>query len=543
MRILGRWLLVLAVAGAGCDAGGGGDGGRVSLALTGQFFPGELTSLDIFIYPGDAAECRPEDGSLSQEPSSFIDSRTAIPLDAPDSITFTLPPNDDYIVYVQAGLRDGTGPLDVVAQGCAAVNLEYQATIEIDLHRLDTCGDGDLDFREMCDPTDPETRGGCTADCQTTSGWINDYMAYQNYRQNRPVAAGRDGTLMVSWATDNSPLWTPTAWVDVTGAASNPFRAHPGSIRAESVSVDVRGNRALLTFNLGEGFLTARDDMIIAWNDREPLEDVQVGLTTDELVTASFVGDDEIVALSLGQGVMTLRSILFQDVAGTLSLVVGETGYPVDESGDPAVAADIAAGEDNFVVVWADVNDEIWARLYSSIESGAATVPLCPLGGCSRPAVASLGGVSGEYLAVYLNDDEAVVGRLIDLTGQASNEFEISATDGCRDPAVAPLNDEEHEFVVAWSRAGEVYARVVAGAGEFSALAQGRSTTEEPLMVTAGDGRGYGQPAVATAFRTPQASTAIVFYTDEQGMEDVPGGSDSDIGYRLIRVARPPSGP
>jgi hypothetical protein len=43
---------------------------------------------------------------------------------------------------------------------------------------------------------------------------------------------------------------------------------------------------------------------------------------------------------------------------------------------------------------------------------------------------------------------------------------------------------------------------------------------------------------VATAFLTPQASTAIVFYTDEEGID----GTDSDIGYRLIRVARPPSG-
>lgn len=539
MRTLGPWILVLVVAGAGCGVGEGG-GGRVSLALTGQFYPGELTSIDISIYAAEAAECDEATGLLSQEPASVIDSRTAIALDAPEAITFTLPPNDDYLVLIEAGVREGSGPLDVIAQGCTTVSLEYQLTVEIELHRLDTCGDGVLDAREMCDPEDPATGEGCTADCQTEPGWVNDYMAYETGRQNRPLAAGRGGTIMVSWLTDNSPLWTPMAWVDVEGVATDPFRASTGSTQRERVDVDVRGTRALMTLNVGAGFQATRQDMITAWNDREQLEEVQVGETADDLVVASFVGDDEIVALSLGGGVMTLRSVLFQDVEGVLSLVVGEATYPVDESGALALTPDLAAGDGDFVVVWADESDEVWARFYSAIDAPVAAVPLCASGGCSRPTVAGLGGASGEqYLAVYLDDDDAVVGRLIDMTGVAGAEFEISGAGRCRDPAVAPLNAEEHEFVVAWSSDNEVYARVVTGAGEFGTLAQGRSTTEEPIMVTPGDGAGYGTPAVATAFLTPQASTAVIFYTDEEGID----GSDSDIGYRLIRVARPPSGP
>jgi cysteine-rich repeat protein len=544
MRTLGRWILVLAAAAAGCGGGEGGDGGRVALALTGQFFPGELASLDVFVYDATLTACNRDDGSLSEVPSAAIASQTALALDAPEEITFTLRPNADYVIYVEAGLRDDDEPLDVVARGCETVSLEDQAEVQVQLRRVATCGDDTLDFQEMCDDGNLEPGDGCDEGCATEPGWVNDYDDYREGRQYQPIAAGRADLLVVCWLTDYSRTWTPLSWFDAEGAHGDPFRESSGTTRRECVDLDVRNDRVLMTINLGAGELETRLDMITAWDGRDQLPEVRVGETADDVVVAAFVGDDEIVAVSLGLGVLTMRSVSFVDLEGDLVLEVDDTPYEVESSANYKLTPAIAGGNGDFVVVWGDDTHEIWARFFESIDAGAEAERLCDAsGGCSWPAVASLGGAIGyQYLVAYRGTDDAIVGRLFDMTGRPSDEFDISAAGDCGPPAVAPLDDDDHAFIVVWEQDEEVYARVVDGVGEFAQLATGSTITDQPFLVTPGDGTGYDQPSVATAFMTPDPSTALVFYADERGINDVADGSDSDIGVRLLRVTRPPSG-
>ena len=84
---------------AGCSTDSAPNTGRVGLALTGQFLPGELTSLDLYIYGADAVECDEETGVLSDEPTNFVESETNVSLLEPAELSFEIP--DDAAETIQ----------------------------------------------------------------------------------------------------------------------------------------------------------------------------------------------------------------------------------------------------------------------------------------------------------------------------------------------------------------------------------------------------------------------------------------------------------
>lgn len=542
MKMVWFWCVV-AAAWLSCDGGSESTTGQMSLSLTGQFFPGELTSLDLFIYDGEATTCQ-ENGSLSTEPTASIDSQSDISLESPGELTFILRPNESYVVYARAGQRDGSGPLDVIAQGCTSVDLEYQAEIQVFLQRLDTCGDDNLDFQEMCDDGNLEPDDGCDTDCATEAGWVNDVEDFQDDRQYLPIAAGDSGLLAVCWQSDAlSSRQSPSAWFDPYGGDGDPFRETAGDSRRDCAGIDVHGNNVLMSYSIGSGGLETRANLVTLWEGREQVEAVIVGDREDRYLL-SAITDDTITTVALNAGQLVMRSLSVE--MGVL--VVDPTDYEVASRDTFKMTPALTSGRGGFVVVWGDENEEIWARFFSSVTEGEDPQPLCgALSGCSFPAVAGMrGDVSDPYLVVYRGANDYIVGRFLDMTGQWSDEFEISTTGDCAQPAVAPLSADDHEFIVVWTQSvgsvDHVFARVVTGVDEFGAFAMGRAIAEEPIQVTPDDGLGYDQPQVATAYGTSDPTTALVFYRDIDGKNEESDDSDSDIGIRLLRVSRLPDG-
>lgn len=542
MKMLWFWCVVVA-AWSSCDGGSEGTAGRVSLDLTGQFFPGELTSLDIFIYDGEETTCQ-DNGSLSTEPTASIDSQSSISLENPEEISFTLRPNESYVVYARAGQRDDSGPLDVIAQGCTAIELEYQAEIQLFLQRLDTCGDENLDFQEMCDDGNLEPGDGCDADCATEAGWVNDTEGFQDDRQYLPIAAGDSGLLAVCWQSDAlASRQSPMAWFDPDGGDGDPFRETAGDSRRDCAGLDVDGNNVLMSYSIGSGGLETRANLVTFFEGREQVEPVIVGEREDRYLL-SAITDDTITTVALNAGQLVMRSVSLE--MGVLT--VDPTDYEVAPRDTFKMAPALTAGRGGFVVVWGDEDEEIWARFFTSVDEAEEPQPLCrAFSGCSFPVVAGMrADVSNPYFVVYRGANDYIVGRFLDMSGQPSDEFEISTAGDCMEPTVAPLSSDEHEFIVAWTQSvgsvNHVFARIVSGVDEFGAIATGRAIAEEPIQVTPPDGPGYDQPQVATAYGTSDPTTALVFYRDIHGKNEESDDSDSDIGIRLLRVTRQPDG-
>lgn len=542
MRMVGIWCLVV-VACVSCAGDGGGGAGRVALALTGQFYPGELTSLDLFVYGNEETECQ-EDGSLSTEPTVSIDSYLNIDIEEGGELTFTLRPNDTYVLYARAGQRTGTGPLDMIARGCATVTIEYQAEVELSLHRInvDTCGDDTLDSQEMCDDGNNESGDGCDEDCATEVDWVNDVEGFSDDRQYQPIAAGDDGLIALCWRSDASESQqAPMAWFDELGGEGEPFKDTTGTLRRDCFDVDVLSDMVLTTYSLGTGSPTNLTNMITAWHVRDQLEPVTVGVREDQVLLAAFTGD-AITTLVLNGGQLDLRMVTIDDVG--LTLTPESTTYEVDTSASFKVTPALAGGPaEGFIVAWADDSDEVWARVFTTVDSGADPQALCEaLRGCSSPDVAGLRNATTEpYLVVYRGSGDYIVGRFMDASGEPSDEFDISTEGDCAEPAVAPLDDDDHRFVVVWTQTVDevdhVFARVVDDVETFGDLATGRGVSDEPFQVTPDDGSGFDQPQAATAYGTSDPSTILVFYRDIHGKRDFSDDRDSDIGFRLLRVA------
>lgn len=540
-----HWVLLLAslalITSTACVEESDGTHGRMAMALGGQFFPGELTSLDLFIYDAEECECDPESGSLSTEPSTAIESLTDISLVEPQAISFELP-RDEYVIYGRAGQSDGSR-LDVIARGCATVSLAAQAEVSLFLHRLPSCGDGDLDLQEMCDDENTDDGDGCDSSCATEAEWVNDEGNFVNGQQSLPLAAGDSDFILLSWRSDYvHTQQAPHAFFDTLGRNSGLDRLNFDWNVRNSTSVAVHGDTAILTYLQGDGSPSQQDSYIIGWVSGTQLPALEFGLEADTDVVTALLSDSEAIVVSETPIGLAMRVATINDEA----IVVAETSTPVDDSSESQEAPAIAAGDGDFVIAWQD-GDDVNARFFNSPESATATVNLCQgVDRCSAPAVAGLGGASGrQYLVVYLDSGARVVGRYINMLGEASSQFEISTEGGCRELAVAPLNASESEFIVTWTQRddpeegaypAQVYARVVNGVEEFGYLAAGNEIVSEPFRVTDANGGDHDQSTVVTSFGMTDSSTALVFFRALDGVDD------TDIGFRLLRVTRVPSG-
>lgn len=537
------WLLALAAC-LGCDAAPDAASGRVAFSLTGTFFPGELTSMDLFIYEGVEVECSADDGSLSTMPSSSVDSLTGVTLDEPQEISFVLDTGVEYVVWARAGRREDSSSLDIVAQGCTTVLLERQTEVTLELHRVDSCGDGDVDPEEMCDDGNSEGGDGCDAQCRTEPWWVNNQSDFRAERQYSPVAAGDGGVLPVCWLSDNlRSQMGPMAWFDELGHDGDPFLVGPDWIRRDCTAVDVRGATIAISYTMGDGAYNTRDNVISVWLGQQALEPVEVGVSADPHIEVALLGERELVVLSQTTSGFMLRTGSISDT----EVIINDTTTPVDDSARTQLSPSMAAGTGAFVVVWEDGAD-VLARFFDSSLDGGTVLDLCEgASSCEAPAVASLRGGNGDqFLVVYQGSEDQIMGRFIDMLGNASAEFAVSAEANGREPVVAPLNASRHEFLVAWTQAlhahdpypARVYARVVRGVDEFGQLALGGAVTSEPMQVSPDTDSDHDQAAIATSFGTTASSTAIVFYRDIEGINE---SSAWDIGARLLRVARLPT--
>ncbi len=424
-----------------------------------------------------------------------------------------------------------------MARGCETIELSRQAEVSVYLHRVESCGDGDIDPQEMCDGGD-----GCDSHCRTTPFWANDIREFREDRQDFPLAAGDEDLLALCWRSAYiQSQQAPMAWFDSEGNDGVPFLQNTDWNRRNCTSVDVRGDRVLMTYFIGDGLTQNLDGELRVWLGQNPLDPVEIGERADNGFLATFVGFEDLVTVSTTPIGLLLRSTQIADGA----LVISDSTHPVDDDSRDAESPAIAGGDGNFVVAWEDGND-VLARYFDDVDDPMAVIDLCQDGySCSEPAVASLRGQSGDqYLVVYIGSNERVVGRFIDLLGSASAEFEISTEGGCREPIVEPLDDDRQEFLVAWTQAtgdsnypSRIYSRIVTDIDEFGQMATGEVISEEPFLVSPESGTDADQPAIATSFGTPDPSTALIFYRALQGIDD---GTEWDIGVRLVRAARIP---
>jgi cysteine-rich repeat protein len=532
---------------ASCQTDGDPNAGRVALALDGQFFPGELTSLDLFIYDAAEVECDDVTGTLSSEPTNFVNSQTNVSLVEPTELTFELPRDEDYVVYARAGQRDG-GSFDVVAQGCTAVAMGRQTQISVYLHRLESCGDDDVDLQEMCDDGNLTDGDGCDAHCATEGQWANEGGNFQSERQHSPIAAGQADLVAVCWRSENiRSHQLPYAWFSASGGEGTPTLYADDWSRRDCTDVDVHNDNVIMAFFDGDDDDDDRDNMLVGWQGSSPIEPIQLGLRWDTDTVIGFLNDTDIVAVNQTPSGLQLHSIQIEEGA---FVTTGET-TAVDDSSTAQTAPTVAVGDGNFVVAWQSGTD-VYARFFDDIESPSATQSLCEgASQCGEPDVATLGGTSGDqFLVVYQGTDHQISGRFISMLGNASNEFVISDSTNCREPVVAPLDGADNSYLVAWSQPvnpssgdypAHVWARVVRTGGDgsethrFGTIATGTALTTEPVQVSPAGDTDYDQPAVATGFGTSDTSRAIVFYRDIAGIAGA-DGDDTDIGYRILRI-------
>jgi hypothetical protein len=535
------WAVVTALPVVGCSFDTRDETSRVSIALSGQLEPGDIDTVDVYVYEDSRVECDLATGSIAGDTSTTAAEALGVPLSS-GLVDITLGVAS-YDVYVEAGIGSPGAPLEhPVAQGCAQVDLNGDRTLEVLLYPYGVCGDGVIDPHEQCDDESDACEG-----CVTVSQWANAAEGFLNGEQSMPRAAGSGDQLLGCWrSVALGSYQLPMALYDHEGRdlMENPFRQTDATVQRDCTSIDLRGGYMIAAYAQVDDNMLNTPFFLSVWR----------GVTTAPSMSEGFgstgdpPGDAAVIFTGDSFGVMVteetdqLHMYTFRVAGTSLDLRrqndVRATTFPQSA---PALAGRRDGG---FLVAWVEDESALYGRMFHRpSEPNEWHIEICgPGDACGSPAVGSVRRDAAEhFLVAYRRGHNGpIMGMWLEWTDDAETAgepFEISAGDRCSEPAVALVEDE---FIVVWTQEmGEttaVFARVVRGDREFGEMPTGTLVTAEPFRVSP-EGRGAcDQPAVATPRGFDGASTAMVFYRDVEGTD----GQGPDIARRLIRVAREP---